>query len=89
VLGCLCIRKFERELVVFWRDILPRGRGVRLGRFLSWLGLDRFWLGLAWLGSFLAGLGWIAFGWAGLDRFWPDRGLAKKKLKNFLRLRRA
>ena len=77
----------------FWRVILALGRGV--GSFLvglgwivfGWAGLDRFWLG--WVGSFLVGLGWIVFGWAGLDRFWPDKGLAKKKLKQFLRLRRA
>ena len=80
MLGCLCIRKFERELGIFWRVSLPRGRGVGLawlGSFLAWLGLDRFslWPGLdrfwlGWVGSFLVGLGWIVFGWAGLDRFW-------------------
>ena len=63
MLGCLCIRKFERELGVFWRVILPRGRGVR--PFLAWLGLDRFWLG--WLGLDRFGLG---LAWLGLDRFW-------------------
>jgi hypothetical protein len=55
----------------------------------AWVGLDRFWLGWlgsflvgsGWVGSFLAGLGWIVFG--------PDKGLAKKKLKKILRLRRA
>ena len=115
MLGCLCIRKFERELGFFWRVILARGRGVRLGRFLSWLGLDRFWLG--WLGLDRFGLGlawlgldrfWLGLAWLGLDRFWlglgwlgpflvglawivfgPDKGLAKKKLNKFLRLRRA
>ena len=73
MLGCLCIRKFERELGIFWRVILPRGCGLGLDRFwlgLAWLGLDRFWLGLGWLGPFLVGLAWIVFGWVGLDRFW-------------------
>ena len=72
MLGCLCIGKFVRELVLFWRDILTRGRGVGLAWIvfwlglawivfgLAWLGLDRFWLGL--VGSLLVGLGWIVFG---------------------------
>ena len=57
-----------------------------LGSFLAWLGLAWLgsflaWLGLAWLGSFLAGLGWIVLG--------LTKGWRKKKLKQFLRLRRA
>ena len=72
-------KKFERELVGFWRVILPRGRGVRLGRFclglawivfgwvgLAWIVLGLAWPGLAWIVFGLAwpGLAWIVFGWA-------------------------
>ncbi len=85
MLGCLCIRKFERELGFFFRDILPRGRWVGLDRFwlglawivfgLAWLGLDRFWLGLAWLGldRFWLGLAWLGLAWLGL----ADQSLTK------------
>ena len=74
MLGCLRIRKFERELGIFQRVILLPGRGVGLDRFwlgLAWMVFGLAWPGLAWivLGLAWPGLAWIVFGWA-----WP--GLA-------------